>query len=57
MVVLSRTVHVELLHDDFENIELLNHQILQKLLILLVSDVIKYRLSHLNLYVTLIDLI
>lgn len=57
MVVLSRTVHVELLHDNLENIELLNHQILQKLLILLVSDVIKYRLSHSNLYVTLIDLI
>ena len=57
MVVLSRTVHVKLLHDDLENIELLNHQILQKLFILLVSDVIEYRLSHSNLYVTLIDLI
>ena len=57
MVVLSRTVHVELLHDNFENIELLNHQILQKLFILLVSDVIKYRLSHSNLYVTLIYLV
>ena len=57
MVVLSRTVHVELLHDNFENIELLNHQVLQKLFILLVSDVIKYRLSHSDLYVTLIDLV